>query len=78
MSTASLHQHQPTRVQPSVNGGSSQLAEVTDHVSAPSHPTKTDDGTRLLATLSGAAVLVILVFFLAMMWVLGNYGPPAT
>jgi hypothetical protein len=30
----------------------------------------------LFRSLSGAAVLVILVFFLAMMWALGNYGPP--
>lgn len=73
MSTATLHQ--PSRVQQSATRGESQPATATD-TSAPSRPAKADDGTRLLVTLSGAAVLVILVFFLAMMWVLGNYGPP--
>lgn len=74
MSTATLHQH--PRVQPSTKGGNSQRAKATDLASASSQPAKTDDGTRLLLLLSGAAVLVILVFFLAMMWVLGDYGPP--
>lgn len=74
MSTATLHQHQPTRVQPSVRSENSQPVEATAAV-ASSRPAKTDDGTRLLATLSGAAVLVILVFFLAMMWWLSGYGP---
>lgn len=74
MSTATLHQ--PTRVQSADTSEGSQPAEPSSAAAAPGRPAKADDGTRLLATLSGAAVLVILVFFLVMMWVLGDYGPP--
>lgn len=74
MSTATLHQHQPTRTPASANGERAQPARATAS-EAPSRPATTDDGTRLLATLAGAATLVILVFFLAMMWWLSGYGP---
>lgn len=70
MSTATLT-HQPRPATKAVQASAAQPAKAT----APSRSAKVDDGTRLLATLAGAATLVILVFFLAVMWALSGYGP---
>ncbi len=75
MSTATVS-HQPTPARKSAQKASQAAA-------APAPATPRDRAaqdaheTRLLATITGVASLIILVFFIAMMWWLSGYGPTA-